>query len=716
MILFIVSFLMIFLSSYLITSVLAKKNDVCGIFYLPVIAFAQIVLDFEVLSLFNAISTGGVLILNLIVLAAAFGIWKYKQKSLWYINPQRFFRRLWYGVCKDKYLFTLFLGFCIFFAVSVFLIIISPVVNDDASAYHVSRSVFWIINKNLNHFNIGDIRNIVFPVNSEILYSWVILFTRKLVFLGAFSFVGYLLSICGIYNILDLLKFDIRKKLWVIFILTSFSSVTILSSGTETDIIIAGLVISAVYLFWRGVKDKFMTPLFISAMVFALAIGTKTTAFFVIPGVGLGFCALAYYYQKRVFYKPVLYFLGFGIINFILLSSYNYILNYINFGDISGPYNFTLMHKNIFGLKAIPAHIVKYLFLFIDFTGFKWADYVGEHILHLRDGIISSMNLSFVADGVFTSKTVVVNKSLLEPLAGMGVVGMLTFIPAWLISFIKPVFSKNKKTFAILGFGLLFLINLVVISYVLIYMSFNIRFLTTFCMISAPVLVYTYSRKNNPYKFIVVFFAMFSLLLISTHIWARPFFRIVNYMKHGVSITLVRKVLTESILLPQILNWRKYPVTDMASALRDYLSGFDKSNKILYFSSLGEEILPLVMMNLYGYHIDFGLISDIEDIDLSQYNIIIIIEDEQDTFWIKRTNIDYCAYDGVYKDNEYVFLKAKCTLPSEFYAAKGFVFYDGFDKIDYNSRLINEKLNIEKYDSLDYYKIYENKNNPIIRK
>ena len=281
------------------------------------------------------------------------------------------------------------------------------------------------------------------------------------------------------------------------------------------------------------------------------------------------------------------------------------------------------------------------------------------------------------------------------------------------------VVEKDKKTIAILGFGLLFLVNIIVMSYVLIYMAYNIRFLTTLCVISAPVLIYSYSRKNNPYKFLVVFFAMFSLVLISTHIWARPFFRIVEYMKHGVPVTHIRKIMSESMLMQkfpeQDYDIKKYPITYLPYALRTYLSQFDKSNKILYFSPLSKGVLPFAQMKLDGYNVDFDMIENIDNIDLTQYNIILLIDDIQDSFIIKKFNHNYCAYTGVNIDNKQIMLSSKCTLPPEFYEDNGFVLYDAFNKKIYNERLLGEKIDIEIHEDNDYYKIYENKNNPIKR-
>lgn len=719
MILFLISFLIILLTSYLLTSVISKKNDVCGLFYIPLISFANIVFTFELLSLFNSITEICVLVLNVIILFLSIIIWNKQGRPLWSLSVKRFLKKLKIALFQDKYLLTLFIGFCIFITVSVFIMLVSPVVNSDASAYHVVRCIFWITNKNLNHFDIADIRNLVFPINSEILYMWVILFTKTQLFLGFFSFVGYLLSITGIYNILSLIKFNMRKKLWVSFIVTSFSSVVILSSGTETDIIISGLILSSICLFWNGLKNNRLVPIFISSLAYALAIGTKTTAFLAIPGVALGFCALSYYYRKKEFYKPFLFFLGAGTINFILFAVYNYILNFTNYGNIAGAANFVLLHKNVYGLRAIPAHFIKYLFLFVDFTGFKWADYVGNNILAVRDGILASLNLSDIADGVFTAKDASINKSLLEPLAGMGVVGMLTFIPCLMISFIRPIFSKNKRDLFILGFGILFVINLLVMSEQLIYMTFSIRFLTTFCLISAPILVYSYSRKNNIYKFLVVFFAMFSLVLISTHIWARPFFRIVDYLKNGANITQVREILSTSVLFKNIKKSDKriniYPVTQSQSVLAHYISGLNKSNKMLYASSITDEILPVKMLTLKGYEIDFELMENLKNIDLDKYNILITINDRQKSTLVKNIENEYCSYTTAFYNKKLVNLEVNCILSDDFFDKYDYKYVHGFDMYNYNSYLITDDKPIEKDKDTEYYKIYENKNN-LIRK
>ena len=315
--LFIISFIMVFVSSYLLTSVLAQKEtdaqlapkkSLVGFNYLFLIAFAQIILTFEVLSLFTAIKPFWVLAFNLIFLLASTYIWRKKSKPLWTADLTSLRTRVFNSFKLDKSLAVLFVGFCVFITSAVILCAVMQISNMDALGYHVARSLFWVLNGNLNHFEIADVRNICLPINSEILYSWVILFVKKDVFLGFFAFAGYILSIYSVYNILGLIGLSTRKKLWTIFILSSFSSVIVQASGTETDIIIAGLITTSIFLFWHSLKNNEKTPLIMSALAYAIAIGTKTTAIIAIPGVGLFLLALSIYFKKKEFYKPLLTF------------------------------------------------------------------------------------------------------------------------------------------------------------------------------------------------------------------------------------------------------------------------------------------------------------------------------------------------------------------------------------------------------------------------
>jgi hypothetical protein len=176
-------------------------------------------------------------------------------------------------------------------------------------------------------------------------------------------------------------------------------------------------------------------------------------------------------------------------------------------------------------------------------------------------------------------------------------------------------------------------------SYQIQFMMFSIRFLAAFCVISAPVIAYSYCKKNNPYKFIVVCFAMFALVLVSTSLWARPFRRVITYIKAGYNVHQLREVAVCSGFRkeagdPAKINPQEI-FFDTPCLLRNYIrERYTKDNKILFFTGTGGEILMLKMMNFRGYQMDFGLMEDIDNIDLSKYNVIVTTDNSQ-----KSTNV-----------------------------------------------------------------------------
>lgn len=531
----------------------------------------------------------------------------------------------------------LYVGFCTFIIVTSILCLLLPISNADAQAYHVARSVFWVLQGSLNHFDVADIRNLCLPINSEILYSWVILFVKRDVFLGFFSFVGYLLSIVSIYNILGLLGYCTRRKLWVIFILSSFASVIVQASSTETDIIIAGLISSSIFLFWYALKNNKKTPIYMASLAYAIAIGTKTTSIIAIPGVGLFLLALCFYFKK---YKPLAWFFGFGIINFLIFSSYNYILNYIQFSNIFGSQSFIVVSKNYYGIKGAISSFIKHLFMFIDFTGFRWGDYLTPTITHLRNSILNFVHLGNIKDGLYTTPFMV-NRFLLEPLMGTGILGFLIYLPSVAWALIKPIFKhKSKKTWFIFAFAILFIVNVLIMSYVLAYMSFNTRFLMSFIVLSSPILVNSYLSNKNPLKYIIIIFSLFYLICVSTHLWSRPFAKLGRVLMAHPSITYLRGIVL-------CKDFEKVPeYSNSACILADRIKkSFPQDTKILAFISTSDKIFTLKSLEFSGYKIDLRTLEDASKIDFNNYNYVISTNKGQTATYIK----DYEQRKNSYK-------------------------------------------------------------------
>lgn len=718
MILFFISLFLTALTAFFVTSVFENKEFIKCILLFFIIMFANLVGIIELLSLFSLISAPGILILNLVSSLIAGRIWYKKGCPGFQFNFKPYFKKLFFTLKSDKFLLVLGLSFLFMCGVTLFLISFMPVVNPDAEAYHVLRSVVWVCNKNLNHFPIGDVRNLPMPINSEILYSWLFVFLKKQLWLGIFPFVGFIMSLLSLYGIMNNIGLNERRKLWTLFLLSSFPSVIVQISGTETDVIIAGLVLASIYLFWNALKNPKISTLYFSALAYALAIGTKTPALMLVLPVGLWMLWMAYSYKQKDFYKPIVWFLGFGVINFVLFASYNYVLNFIDFGNILGPQSFIDTHKNLYGIKGMFAGFIKHLFLFFDFTGFKWNDTLGIHLLNLKNSVLAALGLGYIPDGLHNKSTDELNRSLLEPLMGMSILGFLVYLPCWIKSLCIPLFSRKKRDLIIASFGYILLGAIIVMSFEIVYMAYSIRFLTSFCIVAAPVLAYSYIKKANIVKFIITFFALFGLLLISTHLWARPVVKIVGYFKNGASVHDVRNIAKCSLFFKEIP--KDNVILNEMCKMEDRIRHFDKRNKILYFGSNSENLLIIKLLEFEGYKIDFAQAEEMDKINLFDYNILINLDNRQVTSTFVNENrgpyyspVDgvRCTYLGMEKEAFYpgrgkAPYHLECSMSNRFLNNYGFRLYDTL------STTLRENKSSYKLN----YMFYENTHNPIIGK
>lgn len=708
MLLFAISFLSVFISSYFLTTIIAHKNCVLGFIYLFLTAFAQIVLTFEVLSLFTAINQFWVLAVNFLFLFGSIFLWHKKSRPSWNLDLVSFKNKVVNSLKLDKHLMLLCIGFAVFIISTIFLCLILPVTNADGQAYHVVRGLFWIMQGSLNHFDTADVRNLCLPINSEILYSWVFLFLKKCLFLGFFSFVGYILAIVSIYNIMGFLSFSTRKKLWVIFILSSFPCVMVQPSGTETDIIIAGLIASSLFLFWFGVKNNEKAPIFMSALAYALAVGTKTPSIIAIPAVGLFMLAICFYHKK---FRPLAIFLAFAIVNFFIFSFYNYMLNFIQFNNFLGSQSFMVVSKNYYGLKGAFANLIKYSFMSVDFTGFKWSEYVNSGLVHLRSSILSIFALDYVKDGLYTTKYTV-NNSLLEPLMGAGILGFLIYLPCLLWALIKPIFARtSKNTWFVFMFAVLYLINIFVLSYTMVYMSYSVRFIMFFMVLSSPVLGYSYFKGKSVIKSIIVLFALYYLILVSTNFWSRPLTKIIKVLRNSPSISSLRYRAICKDYEPNSIY------SNSACPLRKVISEkLPPNSRILAFVNESDNIYVLKTMEFYGYKFDFRTLEDVDNIDFSQYDGLLVTSIGQRSSLVKYFNgfgkrsvydgnmkISGCKYrrnpalSNIKKSNPQSAMPFEviCSLNNEFIKKEHFKFVD---KAGVMKPLINDYV---------YYYVYK---------
>ncbi len=581
-------------------------------------SFAQIILSFEILSLLQAINQINFIYINTFFLIVSLFVFKKTKTELYKPRFSLFFNAVIKGLKKDKLLFLPLLAFILFILLAFIIDIIAPVSISDAMSYHIPRAVNWIVNGSFAHYQTADMRMLTMPINSELLFAWILLFFKSDIAFGMVPFLGYLNTVVVMYCLLGELGFCIRKRLWSVFVFSGLAFVVIEATTCDTNILTGSLILTSLYLFYCGVKYKKNILLFISSLSLAIACGVKTTALIAGPSFILAVIFLSVVFENKQFWKPLLKFSLFFILNFLIFSSYNYILNYINYNDFVTTAEQYELNRFRGGVKGYLSNLIKYFFLLFDYSGiwfmirFNAAANAFSEVFHLLIGV----HANTYTPALFNmSDSVNINTSLIETRVGMGLIGIFAFFPSLFIALNR--FGINNRQSLIKVFGLMYIFNILLFAGIMIFTGLNSRYLTTFAVISSPVLVCTYIKSyKNLYKLCLILIMCYYMVFISVQNPYRKVSEIYNKLKSGKNIHQLRSTMRAYVmgLGDNELNF---------SRVAEYIKT-NKTNKIAFFSNFADMLLPIDILKLYGYHIDHLLYENLDNVNIRDYDMIIV--------------------------------------------------------------------------------------------
>lgn len=593
------------LSSYFIASIF---NQFLIIF---IAFFALIVLNMEILSLFGAISEINALVFAILNFVVSFLYFKIKKNKPLKISFD--FNRLKNALILDKSLMILSVAFVILLFVTLFLSLIMPVLEPDSQTYHFLRAYEFFKHGSLNHFEINDIRALIMPINSEIIYSWMLLFKKNFHGYGIVSYFAFILTICSMWSIFEKFKFAFRKRLYAIFLFSSLSAIIIQMTSLQTDLLVGSLLICAFSLFINK-------SIYFSSLSLALAMGTKSTGIVAV----FGFLVLIILYeilidknQKITNAKKFILFLP---INFLIFSSYNYFLNLAHFNNPLSNHAAYLGHRFWGGFKGYIANLIHFFFQSFDFTGFKWGYYLNYQILEIKNQVFNLIGISprigcnvpQEAVNIFTD----------EQIVGFGVLGFLVFLPMVAISLVKYFYNKNKKTILLAILALVFIINILFIARATAYMVFSIRFIVAFVCLSSVILIGAYKKKSF-LRPIILFFCLFYMFLIPFHNKRMPFWFVYKKFKEvNYNLATFEKNSYEG---------KTIKVLEIApNVYKTIKEKYKDRKKIAFFKKLSSSTLYLKKLEYEGYDIDFINIGGFNKDKIKNYDLIILEDNAQE--------------------------------------------------------------------------------------
>ena len=672
---FFVSSILVLFSSYCFLSVLNQKYKTerfPAFLYLLLLAFCQLILSFEIMSLFKIISTWGVFLFNLIFLGLSVFFLKKTKASFYKFELKKALSSILSALKKDKLLMFLAICFCCFGVAELIVAMFAPVRFGDALNYYFPRCTMWVQQGSISHYITPDTRELIMPVNTEFLYTWFLMLKKSEIGIAIFSYIGFLGGIYVIFNLLKELGFSLRRSFWSILAFSAFALVGIEAVTPCSDLVVGTLILSSIYLFLISTKHNDKLALVFSAVSYAAALGAKTTAFMCLPAVVVLFGVICVVYYKKQNIKNLFKFLLYLAVFFVVFSAYNYILNYLQFSNFITDEPQRLIHEHRGGMKGCLCNFIRYIFVgldtsgintIIDFNGFATSLLAAVFQL-LGESVESYTSDYFVKAFYFTPYLSIQNSAL-------GILGLFVFVPS-IIKSICRLFKKQKsrKTLILGAFAFAFLLNILILSSIMVFSGDNIRYLLTFVVVSAPVIAYSYLRKGKSFCKILVCFFMFIYLVVNP-------ISVLFKQKDGVT------------------RFSKLPVEEFQ--VYDFMKEREKANIALIIPQDRMPVYYIEKLRLIGYKADKLLLENIEEYNLSKYKYIITSKiDIVSTYIVKNPGdkfmISKCSYYDKNQNllDEYSSATAvmnDCEPVCGFFASKGFkVIYNGYQYVIFQSK------------------------------
>jgi len=308
-----IAIILAFTSSIMVASLSRLEKKVAFILAVGLIFFTQIVLIAQFLSIFYLINKVNFVIGHLVIFLIIFIIWKKKQSSF-KINKFCVFKDL-NAVLRQDIVLRIFCYLVLTGLVASFLMgLLLPPSNYDSMTYHLPRVMHWIENQTLRPYFTHIWRQVRYPFTGTLGLLWLMLLSGsdKLLSLLQWNFlIGIMVAIYGISRLINL---KARQALFSALIFATLPIVVVQSSTTQNDLVLSFFVITAFYFLISG-------NLAFSALALGLALGTKLTAVFVLPGLVIS--ALVIIKDK----KQVVRYALIALAAFIIVGFYHYFYN-----------------------------------------------------------------------------------------------------------------------------------------------------------------------------------------------------------------------------------------------------------------------------------------------------------------------------------------------------------------------------------------------------
>jgi 4-amino-4-deoxy-L-arabinose transferase-like glycosyltransferase len=458
---FLLSSLIVFLSSVLFVSILKLVNKVSCLLALFLFSWVNFLLTGHLghlLSMMN--STVFYLVVEGILLLVAVLLWWFNKKpSL--LGP---FKNLWsemkeVNYHKYWYLILLLVGVAVGVAICALLAFVVPPNNNDSISTHAVRVLYWLQHRNYQPWVTPRLSQIIYPVNAQLVMFWTVLFSRSdrwVAFVQLTGGIAAALSVMGIAR--EMFPKNRAGAVFSGLIFLTLPVVTLQLSTTQNDLITAAMFGLSFYFFVYAINHDDLKHFILSGLSLGIALGIKQTVFFLLPGWGL-VCLLLWLVGKKVTFKRLLVWAATILVSFILLGSQIYLMNYHQYGNIMGPRDVVEEATDATGslkqaFTQVKLNTSRFLYQFADPSGLPspfWRWGIKGRAL-VGEKIFNALGLSLESDQSTTPphRFYYDQSALLqEDEAWFGLLGFIILVPTLLACLVSSIKHREPNSVSI---------------------------------------------------------------------------------------------------------------------------------------------------------------------------------------------------------------------------------------------------------------------------
>jgi len=355
------------------------------------------------------------------------------------------------------------------YLILAYINVLVPPNNVDSMTAHMSRVGYWLQHQSLRSWpNTQNPFQITYPINAQISILWTVLFSGSDRYAAFVQYGGALLGFVSIYGIAKNLGASTSQSLYAALLWGTFTEVILQSTSTQNDLIASAFTASAFLFFYSGIRQSERGSLVLSALALALAVGTKQTVLFILPGILVLSALFAYadvnHARRKVFFWAVTL-----LLMLLFFGSYGYLKSYSEYGSFFGPPDaVSAQLSRSSELSAADQYVInssRFLYQSIDFSGLPTfialrlqtsKDFLFGVLCHTLGVDITDPRASF--QGIRFQFSVPAR--IQEDFSWFGPVSILVLLPA----IVRGIFLSFRR-------GGIYVLGLLLVSFIMIFIT-----------------------------------------------------------------------------------------------------------------------------------------------------------------------------------------------------------------------------------------------------